>query len=200
MYCIWISWEQTSTTALWHRFCNVFILGCFLKENLIESSTALLDTLLFLSHVARVLHAKGAWKISVYSMHFYIKMLMDMFSSWCFLSFVDHTKGKKLPRLITQTASEKNLAAWTTMLCNSGGLTSNFSKGYCKGRADCSFTVWKVSREIPESRKIHWDCFSGFVSALHLVYKATAAMSLLFGVKLLPSTLVMQRNFCTANI
>lgn len=60
----------------------------------------------------------------------------------------------------------------TTMLCSGllgGGLKNNFSKGNYKGKADCSFPVWKTSREILESWEIHWVCFSGCVSALHLV-------------------------------
>lgn len=32
-------------------------------------------------------------------------------------------------------------------------MKNNFSKGNYKGKADCSFPIWKFSREIPESWK-----------------------------------------------
>ena len=114
--------------------------------------------------------------MSVYSMHFCVKKHLRTSFNFAVSHHLLTTQKERLPRLITKTPSEKNLAA-CTMLCNGllgGGLTNNFCKGNYKRKADCSFPVWKVSREIPESWKIHWDCFSGCVSALHLVQRATA--------------------------
>lgn len=99
-----------------------------------------------------------------------LKTLKGVFSFCSFPSFVDHINGKAAQNNNTNTF-QKEFS--TTRLCNGllggGGLKNNFSKGNYKGKTDCSFPVWKVSREIPESWKIHWDCFSDCVSGLHLV-------------------------------
>lgn len=140
--------------------------------NLIGKSVAFLGKLSFLSRVGPVHVQKGPSQYLYVLGTSILKTLKDTFSFLQFSCDLLATERERLARLITQASFEKNLAACTTMLCNrllGGGLESNFSKGNYKGKADCSFPIWKLSREFPESWKIHWDCFSGCVSALHLV-------------------------------